>query len=112
MKKIGQIGRLKRECIDEYCRLHEEAVYTPQWAGVLDMIHACNIRNYSIFIEDDVVFAYFEYVGSDYAADMKRMEADPTTQLWWKHTRPCFEKYSPDKQEAFYTDMKQIFNYD
>lgn len=70
MKKVfGQIGRLKRECIGEYRRLHEQEVYTPRWQGVLDMIHACNMRNYSIFIEDDVVFGYFEYVGEDYDAD-------------------------------------------
>ena len=61
MKKVfGQIGRLKRECIGEYRRLHEQEVYTPRWQGVLDMIHACNMRNYSIFIENDVVFGYFE----------------------------------------------------
>ena len=110
MKKVfGQIGRLKRECIDEYRRLHEQDVYTPRWKGVLDMIHDCNMRNYSIFIEDDVVFGYFEYVGEDYDADMAKMAADPTTQAWWKCTRPCFTRYSADKAEAFYTDMAQIF---
>lgn len=38
MKKVfGQIGRLKRECIDEYRRLHEQDVYTPRWKGVLSL---------------------------------------------------------------------------
>ena len=59
--------------------------------------------------EDDVVFGYFEYTGDDYAADMAKMAADPTTQDWWAHTRPCFTKYKPDSPEAFYTDMQQIF---
>ena len=66
MKKVfGQIGRLKRECIDEYRRLHEQDVYTPRWKGVLDMIHDCNMRNYSIFIEDDVVFGLRRGYGQD-----------------------------------------------
>ena len=110
MKKVfGQIGRLKPECIELYRRLHEQDVYTPCWAGVLEKIHDCNMRNYSIFIEDDVVFGYFEYVGQDYDADMAKMAADPTTQDWWSHTRPCFTKYKAESPEAFYTDMQQIF---
>lgn len=110
MKKVfGQIGRLKPECIELYRRLHEQDVYTARWAGVLEKIHDCNMRNYSIFIEDDVVFGYFEYVGQDYEADMDKMAADPTTQDWWCHTRPCFTKYKAESPEAFYTDMQQIF---
>ena len=110
MKKVfGQIGRLKPECIELYRRLHEQDVYTPRWAGVLEKIHDCNMQNYSIFIEDDVVFGYFEYVGQDYEADMEKMAADPTTQDWWSHTRPCFTKYKAESPEAFYTDMQQIF---
>ena len=110
MKKVfGQIGRLKPECIELYRRLHEQDVYTPRWAGVLEKIHDCNMRNYSIFIEDDVVFGYFEYVGQDYDADMAKMAADPTTQDWWSHTRPCFTKYKAESPEAFYTDMQQFF---
>ena len=110
MKKVfGQIGRLKPECIELYRRLHEQDVYTTRWAGVLEKIHDCNMQNYSIFIEDDVVFGYFEYVGQDYDADMAKMAADPTTKDWWSHTRPCFTKYKADSPEAFYTDMQQIF---
>jgi uroporphyrinogen decarboxylase len=29
------------------------------------------------------LFAYFEYHGTDYAADMAKMAADPKTQEWW-----------------------------
>lgn len=113
MKKLfGQVGRLKRECIEEYCRLHETDVHTPRWAGVLKTIHDCHLQNYSIFIEDDVVFAYFEYTGDDYEADMEKMAADPVTQDWWSHTRPCFTKYRADSTEDFYSDMRQIFRFE
>lgn len=33
--------------------------------------------------------SYFEYVGSDFDADMKKVAADPETQRWWKETEPC-----------------------
>lgn len=113
MKRVfGQIGRLGRDRVDEYCRLHEKDVHTPRWAGVLETIRLCNMRNYSIFIEDDLVFGYFEYVGEDYDADMARMAADPVTQDWWSRTRPCFARLRPDSPEAFYSDMRRIFHFD
>ncbi len=107
---FGQIGRIKPECIAEYCRLHEVEIYTDRWAGVRELIRACNIENYSIFIEDDVVFGYYEYTGSNYEADMAKMANDPLNQAWWAHTRPCFTKYKDTSAEAFYSDMKQIFH--
>ena len=101
---FGQIGRLKPEKREEYIKLHGAV-----WPGVLKTIKECNIENYSIFIKDDLLFAYFEYTGTDYEADMKKMEADETTQKWWKCTKPCFDKYSEASEEAFYEDMESIF---
>ena len=101
---FGQIGKLKKDKIEEYVELHAAT-----WPGVLKTITECNLQNYSIFLHGDLVFSYFEYVGEDYDADMAKMAADPTTQDWWSHTRPCFTKYKADSPEAFYTDMQQIF---
>jgi len=108
MKKVifGQLGRLKPEKIEEYCRLHANP-----WPEVLKTITDCNLQNYSIFRHEDMVFSYFEYVGDDYDADMKKMEQDPITQQWWTHTKPCFEKYAISPFSEFYHDMDQIFYY-
>lgn len=111
-KYLGQIGRIKPECIETYCRLHEVDIYTDKWAGIRQLIADCNIRNYNIFIEDDVVFAYYEYVGSDYEADMKKMADDSLNKQWWALTHPCFTKYKADSTELFYNDMRQIFHLD
>lgn len=101
---IGQIGRLKAGKAEEYVRLHARV-----WDEVLDMIEACNIRNYSIFLKGGYVFSYYEYVGDDYAADMRKMEEDPATKQWWEHTHPCFECYAMDSESEFCADMEQIF---
>ena len=74
---FGQIGKLKKEKIDEYVELHAAT-----WPGVLKTITECNLQNYSIFIEDDVVFGYYEYTGTDYEADMAKMAADPLNKEW------------------------------
>ena len=98
MIRFGQIGKLKPEKIEEYIELHANT-----WPGVLKTITECNLKNYSIFIQGDLLFSYYEYVGEDYEA------ADPVTQDWWKCTHPCFEKYAVDPGSEFYHDMKQIF---
>ena len=108
MKKtfFGQVGRLKPEKIEEYCALHANP-----WPEVLQTITDCHLQNYSIFRNEDMVFAYFEYVGEDYEADMEKMAQDPVTQQWWTHTKPCFEKYAFSSASEFYHDMEQIFYY-
>jgi L-rhamnose mutarotase len=69
MVRFGQIGKLKKDKIDEYIELHANT-----WPGVLKTITECNLRNYSIFIHGDLLFSYYEYIGEDYEADMEKME--------------------------------------
>ncbi|MEO7018091.1 MAG: L-rhamnose mutarotase [Leifsonia sp.] len=69
---------------EEYLELHRAV-----WPEVEDRIRRSNIENYSIFILDDLLIAYFEYVGSDIGTDMAAIAADPVTQQWWKLTAPC-----------------------
>ena len=106
MKKVifGQLGKLKRDKIGEYCTLHAAT-----WSAVLKTITECHLQNYSIFLQDDLVFAYYEYTGDDYEADMARMAQDPVTQDWWAHTHPCFEERAIDPNSEYYHDMRQIF---
>lgn len=104
MIRLGQHARLKPGYIDKYKRLHREV-----WPEVLATIKKCNMQNYSIYIIGTELFAYFEYVGTNFDADMERMAADPITQNWWKHTKPCFEKHD---QEIYYVDMEEIFHLD
>ncbi len=95
----GQLGLLKEEKVAEYKDLHAHP-----WQGVLDMIKECNLRNYHIYLKGREVFSYFEYTGTDYDADMEKMAADPVTQEWWSHTRPCFEIVYEDMEEIFYLE--------
>ena len=104
MRRFGQHAVLKPECVEKYQRLHAAV-----WPKVLETIAQCNLRNYSIYITGTDLFAYCEYVGSDYAADMARMDADPITQEWWKHTKPCFRRHS---ENTYYLDMEEIFHQD
>ncbi|GAC1375309.1 MAG: L-rhamnose mutarotase [Ktedonobacteraceae bacterium] len=104
MRRIGQIVRVKPERIEDYERIHEAV-----WPEVLATIHACNIRNYSIFRHGTLLFAYFEYIGDDYAADMQKMAADPKTQEWWTHTDPMQEPLEDHDPDEWWTVAKEVF---
>ena len=97
----------------------EKAVYYRQlhanpWPSVNKMIKDCHIRNFSIHereIEGKLyLFAYLEYTGADFEADMKRMAADPETQRWWKETDPC-QSPLPDAAATgkIWADTKELY---
>lgn len=88
-------------------RRHHEAV----WPEVLGMIHECNIRNYSIFLHDGILFSYFEYIGEDFTADMKKMADHPKTQEWWSIMEPM-QKPLPTRAEGeWWTSMTEVFHF-
>jgi L-rhamnose mutarotase len=79
------------------------------------MIKECHIRNFSIY-EREIdgrlyLFAYLEYTGPDFEADMRRMAADPETQRWWKETDPC-QIPLPDAaaQGKIWADLKEVYH--
>ena len=78
VKRVGSAIRVRPEHRERYLELHSAV-----WPEVEATLTACNIRNYTIWRLDDLLFASFEYVGDDYAADMARIAADPDTQRWW-----------------------------
>ena len=107
MIRFGQIGKLKPEKIEEYIELHANT-----WPGVLKTITECNLKNYSIFIQGDLLFSYYEYVGEDYEADMAKMAADPETQRWWDVCMPCQRPLDTRAEGEWWADMEEVFHVD
>jgi L-rhamnose mutarotase len=104
MRRFGQLIRVRPDSIDEYERLHADP-----WPGVLDQIRRSNIRNYTIFRDGAQLFAYFEYVGDDFAADMAAMAADPETQRWWEMTNPMQEPLPTRAEGEWWAEMEPVF---
>lgn len=107
MKRYGQVIKVKPDKIDEYKKLHAAV-----WPEVKKMIADCNIRNYSIYLKDGFLFSYYEYVGSDYDMDMKKMAADPITQKWWEVCEPCQEPIENRGQGEWWANMEEVFHQD
>jgi len=106
-KRFGQVIRLKPDGAQEYIRHHKNV-----WPGVLSMIMTCNIQNYSIFLKDNYLFAYFEYTGTDFDADMIKMAADLETQCWWDVVKPLMDPLESRSSEEFWANMEEIFHLD
>jgi L-rhamnose mutarotase len=107
MQRYGSIIKVKFQKLDEYKKLHAGA-----WAGVLEMLSQCNIRNYSIYYKDGFLFSYFEYTGNDFNADMDKMAADPLTRQWWDVCKPCQEPLSTREVGEWWANMEEIFHHD
>jgi L-rhamnose mutarotase len=107
MKRYGSVIRVRPEKLEEYRTLHANV-----WPDVLQMIHACNIRNYSIYYKDGYLFSFFEYVGEQFKHDMQKMAEDPTTQEWWKLTDPCQEPLDERLDGEWWASMEEVFHTD
>ena len=103
------ITGLKPEMAARYRDLHAHP-----WPAVNQRLKQCNIQNFSIHecqIDGRLyLFAYLEYTGRDFEADMQKMAADPETQRWWAQTDPC-QLPLPDAaaQGKIWSDMTQVY---
>ena len=107
MQRYGMVINLKQDKIEKYKKLHAAV-----WPDVLKKITECNIRNYSIYLKDNTLFSYFEYLGNDFDADMAKMAADPTTQKWWDVCKPCQQPLDNREDGEWWAKMEEVFHQD
>ncbi|MDR3219338.1 MAG: L-rhamnose mutarotase [Dysgonamonadaceae bacterium] len=107
MKRFGNLIGLRPEKLEEYKKLHVAV-----WPSVLKTIRDCNIRNYSIYYKDGLLFSYYEYIGDNYEVDMARMAADPETQRWWEVCMPCQKPLETREEGEWWTNMDEFFHID
>ena len=112
VRRYAWVTGIKPEKILYYKKLHAHP-----WPGVVRMIKACHIRNYSIYLkrigDKYYLFSYLEYTGDDFDGDMKRMAADPETRRWWRETDPCQEPLPEAKAAGkIWSDAEEVFHLD
>lgn len=112
MKRIHSVIGLKKDKLNEYWNLHRRV-----WPSVLKRIKDSNIQNYSIalYLKENgemLLVSYFEYVGSDYAADMKKIGDDPETQRWWELTAPLQERVPEARIGEQWHEIPEVFHVD
>lgn len=107
MQRFASVIGLSAVHRDDYERLHAAV-----WPEVLEQIKVSNIRNYSIYRYGELLFSYFEYIGSDFEADMAKMAADPTTQKWWDVCMPLQSPVLDRAEGEWWMEIPEIFHTD
>ena len=107
MKRIGEVIKIRPECLEDYKTHHANP-----WPGINEMIKECNIQNYSIYQWGDYMFAYYEYVGDDFEADMKKMEEDLVSQRWEVLMRSMMIPMEDRKEGEFWAGMTEVYHLD
>ncbi len=102
-RRTGSLIKVRPEYEERYLIIHKHV-----FPEVLDRIHASNIRNYTIFLLNGILFSYYEYVGPDYDADMKAI-GDTVTKEWWKLTDPMQEPLATRKPGEWWATMDPVF---
>jgi L-rhamnose mutarotase len=110
VQRHAWVTGLKPEKADTYRKLH-----AAPWPEVSATIKRCNIRNFSIYEREiagkNYLFAYLEYTGKDFAADMAKMAECPHTRRWWKETDLC-QSPLPEALKAgkIWADTKEVYH--
>ncbi|UCE40219.1 MAG: L-rhamnose mutarotase [Candidatus Aminicenantes bacterium] len=104
--RVGSLIKLRPEWEEWYIILHRHT-----FPAVLERIHKSNIRNYSIFLHDGILFSYLEYEGEDYDGDMAEISRDGVTRDWWKLTDPMQEPLETRAEGEWWASMDEIFHW-
>jgi L-rhamnose mutarotase len=109
MQRMGMVIGLAPDKVAEYKELHANV-----WPEVLEQIRESNIRNYTIFLREpeNLLFGYWEYHGSDFAADMARMAEHEPTRRWWAVCNPCQRPLDSREEGEWWAMMEEVFHLD
>lgn len=106
MQRYCFLIHLKTETAHAYLSEHQHV-----WPEVLAQISRSNIRNYSIFLRrpEHLLIGYYEYHGSDHAADLKAMGEDETTQKWWALCKPMQAPLDTREPDDWWAPTELVF---
>lgn len=109
MKRMGMMIGIRPEDISEYKRLHADV-----WPEILHRLSKCNITNYSIFLREpeNTMFAYWEYIGSDFEADNQAIAEDPKMHDWWKICGPMQVPLKTRVEGEWWASMEEVFHHE
>lgn len=104
MQRMGMAIRIRPDRLEEYKRLH-----AAPWPAMDQALRDAGIRNYSIWLEERemLLFGYWEYVGTDFAADMEALGKLPVTRDWLALTDPCQSPMAEGEQG--WSFLRQVY---
>ena len=105
MQRFADVIRVPAEKYAEYVEKHDNI-----WPSIVEMMRQANIVNFTIFHRDGYLFKYYEYVGDDFEADMKKMNDIPEHQRWLAYTAVCQQPVETAAEGEWWAPMEDIFH--
>ena len=108
-RRFGQVIGLDPECIEEYRRYHARI-----WPEIEEAIQQAGIRNYSIYLDREQLFAYFEYHGPDAEFDqrMAALAEAPRMREWWDIMEPMQRPLEDRAPDEWWKNLDEVFHQD
>ena len=98
MDKVVWRAKVRPGMQEEYKRRHDEI-----WDEMVKALKDAGIFNYTIWMDGDELFGYYECEkGVDYA--LSYQQENPVVQKWEKSMEPVMQKYETVPQKVF--DLK------
>jgi cytidyltransferase-like protein len=104
-KVFGSIIKLKPEETEKYQALHRNP-----FPGVIDRIRKSNVRDYTIFLANGILFSHMIYSGTDFESDMNEMAVDEVTRDWWLLTDPMQEPFEGRNDGDWWAALEIVLN--
>ena len=109
MQRMGFVLGLKADRVEAYKRLHAAV-----WPDMLDLLGRHGIRNFSIYLREpeNLIFSCFEYHGTDYAEDQRKLAAEPVAARWAAVVAECQQPLATRAEGEWWAGMEEIFHMD
>jgi L-rhamnose mutarotase len=109
MRRFGQVLRVRPEREEEYKKIHVKI-----WPVIEEAIREAGIQNYSIYLKDGLLFAYYEYHGPDdeFEARMAKLAKVSRESGWWDLTEPMQEPLETRQPGEWWANMEEVFHQD
>ena len=90
------------------------SIHAEPWPEMNAALSAANIRNYSIYLREpeNLLFGYWEYTGTDFAADMQVLDGLAISKQWLALTDPCQARLASAAEGEWWSMMPEIYHLD
>lgn len=107
--RMGMAIGVRPDRLAEYKRLHAKP-----WPEMDTALKEANIHVYSIFLNEpeNLLFAVWDYRGTDYEGDMKRLGEKDVTKRWLALTDPCQSPLASAKPGEWWSFMDCVYHLD
>ena len=106
VRRYGLIAKIKPGCEQEYIDYHNEKM----WPEIKKAISERGIKNYSIYLSDGYLFAYYESDPNCFDKKLDQYLSDPIGAEWEKKMAQFIDPLHVTENGNLWKEMQEIFH--